>query len=168
MDEIAANLATLTNQLNRFKPASVAEVSGSQEQLSSAVDERINLQSQRIDTVSESTQEARKTAHGNSEILHDLLVGMENLGESVKQLREEVNAWGGPEDQEVLNDLMKEVPMVPSISEQPQAISQSPAVTLQIPSVMNPILSNPTSGSISAMSDPDLQKMRERVTALKT
>ena len=33
---------------------------------------------------------------------------------------------------------------------------------------MNPVLSNPTSGSISAMSDPDLQKMRERVTALKT
>ena len=123
MDEIAANLATLTNQLNRFKPASVADVSGSQEQLSFAVDERINLQSQRIDTVSESMQEARKTAQENSEILHDLLVGMENLGESVKQLREEVNAWGGPEDQEVLNDLMKEVPMVPSISEQPQAIS---------------------------------------------
>ena len=88
MDEIAASLTTLTNQLNRFKPASVAEVSGSQEQLSSAVDEKINLQSQRIDTVSESTQEARKTAQENSEMPHDLLVGMENLGENVKQLRE--------------------------------------------------------------------------------
>ena len=168
MDEIAANLATLTNQLNRFKPVSVADVSGSQEQLSSAVDERINLQSQRIDTVSESMQEAHKTAQENSEILHDLLVGMENLGESVKQLQEEVNAWGGPEDQEVLNDLMKEVPMVPSISEQPQAISQSPTVTLQIPSVMNPILSNPTSGSISAMSGSSSREMQERLTALKT
>ena len=30
MDEIAASLATLTDQLNRFKPASVADVSGSQ------------------------------------------------------------------------------------------------------------------------------------------
>ena len=98
MDEIAANLATLTNQLNRFKPASVADVSGSQKQLSSAVDEKINLQSQRIDTVSESTQEVRKTAQKNSEMLHDLLVGMENLGENVKQLREEVNAWGGPDE----------------------------------------------------------------------
>ena len=63
---------------------------------------------------------------------------------------------------------MKEVPMVPSTSEQPQAISQSPIVTLQIPSVVKPILSNHTSGSISSMSDPDLQKMQERVTALKT
>ena len=63
---------------------------------------------------------------------------------------------------------MKEVPMVPSTSEQPQAISQSPTVTLQIPSVVKPILSNPTSGSISVMSDPDLQEMQKRVRALKT
>ena len=96
MDEIVANLATLTSQLNRFKPASVADVSGSQEQLSSAVNERINLQSQHIDAVSESAQEAQKTAQETAELLHNLLVGMENLGENVKQLREEVNAWGGP------------------------------------------------------------------------
>ena len=95
MDEIAANLATLTDQLNRFKPASVEDVLGSQEQLSSAVDDRINLQSLRLDTVSESVQDARKTAQENTEMLHDLLVSMENLGENVKQLREEVNVWGG-------------------------------------------------------------------------
>ena len=98
MDEIAANLATLTDQLNRFKPASVEDVSGSQEKLSSAVEDRLNLQSSRIDSVSESTHEAHKTAQENAEMLHNLLVGMENLGESVKQLREEVNAWGWPEE----------------------------------------------------------------------
>ena len=43
MDEIAANLATLTDQLNRFKPASVEDVLGSQEKLSSAVEDRLNL-----------------------------------------------------------------------------------------------------------------------------
>ena len=58
--------------------------------------------------------------------------------------------------------------MVPSTSEQPQAISQPPAVTLHIPSVVKPILSNPTSGSISAMSGPSLHEMQERLTALKT
>ena len=52
-------------------------------------------------------------------MLHDLLVGMENLGENVKQLREEVNAWGGPDEQGILDEIMKEVPMVPSTSEQP-------------------------------------------------
>ena len=39
MDKIAADLATLTEQLNRFKPAKEADVKGSQEQLSSAVEE---------------------------------------------------------------------------------------------------------------------------------
>ena len=50
-------------------------------------------------------------------MLHNLLVGMENLGENVKQLREEVNNWGEPEGQEILDDLMKEVPMISSASE---------------------------------------------------
>ena len=116
MAEIAANLPTLTEQLNQTKPASVVDVSGSQEQLSSVVDERLNLQSVRLDTVSTSVHEAQKTAQDNTEILHNLLVGMEDLGENVKQLREEVNAWGGPEDQEILDDLVKEVPLP---SEQP-------------------------------------------------
>ena len=43
MNEIAVNLANLTDQLNQFKPASVAEVSGSQKLLSSAVEEKLNL-----------------------------------------------------------------------------------------------------------------------------
>ena len=168
MDKIAERLATLTDQLNRFKPVSVEDVSGSQEKLSSVVDDRLNLLSLCIDSVSESVHEVHKTAQENAEMLHNLLVGMENLGDSVKQLREEVNAWGGPEEQEVLDDLMKEVPTIPSSSEQPQVISQSPAATLQIPSITTPILSTPAIGSISAMSDPDLTKMQERVTALKT
>ena len=62
MDEIAANLATLTDQLNRFKPASVADVSGSQELLSSAVEEKLKLQSVRLDSVSETVNESQKAA----------------------------------------------------------------------------------------------------------
>ena len=88
--------------------------------MSSAVDDRLNLQSQRIDSMSESAHEAYKIAQDNVEMLHNLLVGMENLGENVKQLWEEVNAWGEPEEQEVLDDLIKEVPIITSISEQPQ------------------------------------------------
>ena len=60
------------------------DVTGSQVQLSSVVDDRLNLQCQRIDSVSESTQEARKTAQDNAEMLNTLLVGIENLGENVK------------------------------------------------------------------------------------
>ena len=93
---------------------------------------------------------------------------MENLGESVKQLREEVNAWGRPEEQEELDDLMKEVPTIPSSSEQPQVSNQSPAVTLETPIVINPILSGPSSGSILSTSDPTLTEMQKRFAALKT
>ena len=94
MNEIAVNLANLTDQLNQFKPASVAEISGSQKLLSSAVEEKINLQAARLDTVSETANESHKAALETSELLQNLLVGMENLGDNVKQLREEVNAWG--------------------------------------------------------------------------
>ena len=137
MATIAEGLSTLTDQLNRFKPASAAEVAGGQEQLSGAVDERLTLQSQRIDAVVESTHEAQKTAQDNAEILNTLLIGMENLSESVKKLREEMNAWGEPEGQEILNDLLKEVPIA---SEQPQVSNPSPIVSKPIPSVSTPAL----------------------------
>ena len=87
---IAENLVTLTEQLNKHKPAREADVLGSQVQLSSAVNVLLNLQSSRIDIVSESTQEARKTAQDNADMLNTLLVSIENLGENVKQLWEEV------------------------------------------------------------------------------
>ena len=117
--------------------------------------------------MSESAHEAHKTTQENAEMLHSLLVGMENLGESVKQLREEVNAWGRPEEQEELDDLMKEVPTIPSSSEQPQVSNQSLAVTLETPTVINPILSGPSSGSILSTSDPTLTEMQKRFAALK-
>ena len=43
MTQIAENLATLTEQLNRYKPASEADVAGGQERLSGAVDARLTL-----------------------------------------------------------------------------------------------------------------------------
>ena len=80
MNEIAVNLTTLTEQLNQFKPASVAEVTGSQKLLSSAVEEKLNLHSVRLDNVSETVNEAQKKALETSELLHNLLVGMEIWG----------------------------------------------------------------------------------------
>ena len=116
--------------------------------------------------MSETVIEAQKTVQETAELLHNLLVGMENLGENVKQLREEVNNWGEPEGQEILDDLMKEVPLISSASEQPQVSSQTPAVNLQIPPITDQILSNPASGSISVMYGPSLREMQERLTAL--
>ena len=143
MNEIAVNLSTLTTQLNQFKPASADEVAGSQNLLSSAVEEKINLQSVRIDTVSENVKEAQKSALDNAELLQNLLVGIENLGDNVKQLREEMNAWGEPGGHAELNELMQEVPEVLFTPEQPHVSSNPPAVNLNIPPMNAQILTVP-------------------------
>ena len=167
VDKIAADLATLTEQLNQFKPASTSDVMGSQLLLSSTVEDRLSLQSQRIDTVSESAQQAHKTAQDNAEILHTLLVGMENLGENVKQLREQIVSWEEPGEQEVLDDLLKEVPLVPLSPEQSQPIDKSPTVTAEIPVMNTPTLFPPSTGPVFAFTDAELQEMQKRVAALK-
>ena len=82
--KIAADLATLTEQLNQFNPASEAVVGSAQKQVSEVVEARLNLQSQRIDSVNESVQKAQKTAADNAEMLHNLIVGIENMGENIK------------------------------------------------------------------------------------
>ena len=97
VEQIAKRLETLIEQLNSFKPASVVQVAGSQQEISTAIDDRLNLQSLRIDAVNESVQKAEKIAADNSEILHNLLVGIENLSENVKQLKEEVRGYEDPE-----------------------------------------------------------------------
>ena len=100
MDKIAADLSSLTEQLNKFKPASVTDVSGSQQRMSEAVEQRLTLHSVRMDSISDFVQEARKTSAENAENIKNLLVGIENLGENVKQLREETRGWEQPEMQE--------------------------------------------------------------------
>ena len=89
------------------------------------MEQRMNLHSERMDAMHESVQQAQKTAAENSATLHDMLVGIENLAESVKQLREEVRGWEEPEVQEEmeqgnreLDELMQEVSLgIPVTSE---------------------------------------------------
>ena len=67
-----------------------------------------------------------------------------------------------------MDEIRKNVPEVTSASEQPQSGNPTPTINLQISPVNKPILSNPASGSGSAMNGPSLPEMRERLTALKT
>ena len=97
----------------------------------------------------ESVQQAQKTVTENSATLHDMLVGIENLAESVKQLREEVRGWEEPEVQEEmeqgnreLDELMQEVsPDIPFTVEQSQPLHQTPAVNI-------PVFTQPTSAPV--------------------
>ena len=59
-----------------------------QQQASEKFEQRLNLQSSRIDVVTESLQKAQEIAEENAEFLQGLLVGVENLGENLKQFRE--------------------------------------------------------------------------------
>ena len=126
MEKIATDLVTLTEQLNKFKPASAAEVSGGHQRMSEELEQRLTLHSVRMDSMGEFVQEARKTAIKNAQNIQNLLVGIENLGENVKQLREEMRGWEEPEVQKEVEkgnqnliDLMEEVPLTaPVTSEQ--------------------------------------------------
>ena len=159
MAVMAENLATLTEQLNLFKPARAEEVATGHAQLSGVVDERLSLQSRRIDSVVDATQEAKQTAQDNAEVLNSLLVGMENLSENVKQLREEMNTWVEPEDQQILDELQKEVPVVP---EQTQVCNPPPAVSAQVPPV-----SVPNEAESSSLPTNVDQEMKDRLNSLR-
>ena len=108
--------------------------------MSEEFEQRLQLHSVRMDSISESVHEAQKTATETAGTLHDLVVGIENLGESVKQLREEVRGWEEPEAQEEiekgnqeLKDLMEEVSLtIPVASEQSLPMTQPPAVNVPI------------------------------------
>ena len=93
MDDIAIGLERLTKQLNDFRPISETVVGDVQKQVSSSMDARLNLQSERIDNVNIAVEKAQKTAKDNSDMLENLLIGIENMSENVKQFREEMEEW---------------------------------------------------------------------------
>ena len=80
----------MTKQLNDFRRVSETVVGDVQTQVSSSMDARLNLQSERIDNVNIAVERAQKTAKDNSDMLENLLIGIENMGENVKQFREEM------------------------------------------------------------------------------
>ena len=97
------------------------------------------MQSIRIDTVSDSVQKIQTDTTDNTKLLHDMLVNMENLGESIKYLKAEMaTEWVQEEPmetgeekeyQQMQDTLLQEVS-----SAFPVATAVNPSVT--IPSSM--------------------------------
>ena len=56
---IAANLAQLTEELNKFKPASTQNAGGVQKEMSEQFEQRLTLQSNRMDSLSENIQNSK-------------------------------------------------------------------------------------------------------------
>ena len=63
----------------------VEHVGDAQQQVAKNFEQRLNLQSNRIDNVTESVQKAQRAAEENAELLQNLLVGVENMGENLKK-----------------------------------------------------------------------------------
>ena len=89
--KIALDLEELTRQLNAFKPASVESVDGAQKQYSEQLNARLTLQSDRMDKISESFEKQQKIASENAELLQNLIIGVENLGENLKSIHKEMD-----------------------------------------------------------------------------
>ena len=84
-------------------------------------------QQDRIQKLSDVVLESKKEAQTNADTLHNLLVGIENLGENVKNMQEEMIAWQSGyqeaerEYEEMHEDLLKEVPP-PAQAVRPQEV----------------------------------------------
>ena len=90
VDNLSAQLAQLTEQLAEIKPARSSDVTTGHQALSRDFGQRMDIQSTRIDTVSESVQKIQTDTADNTKLLHDMLVNMENLGDSIKNLKAEM------------------------------------------------------------------------------
>ena len=64
-------------------------VEDAQKQYSEQLNARLTLQSERMDKISESVDKQQKTASENAELLQNLLVGIENLGDNLKSIHQE-------------------------------------------------------------------------------
>ena len=128
VDNIATRLDQLTTQLNEYRPAQeVIEVivAAQGEKLSTNVEMRLQLQSSRLENFAESLHKAREEQHSTADTLQTILVSLENLSQNFRRLQEEQLQWSNPEqqmedeelgreDQAVLDNLLKEVPLTQS------------------------------------------------------
>ena len=79
--------------------------------------------------------ESRKDTQTNADTLHNLLVGIENLGENVKNMHEEMIAWqtgyqeAEREYQNMNEALLQEVPL-PAPAVRPQGVVNPPPVSV--------------------------------------
>ena len=94
---IAAGLDKLTKQLNVFKPASSVDVEGAQKQFSEQIEVRLTLQSDRMELIAKSVAEQAKTANDNADLLKNLLIRLENMGENLKKMQEDMDYHRNPE-----------------------------------------------------------------------
>ena len=69
----------------------MANVEEAQKQYSEQLNARLTLQSERMDNIAKSTKKQQKTVSENAELLQNLLIGVENLGENLEDIHKEMD-----------------------------------------------------------------------------
>ena len=69
----------------------------STEHISDSVNARLQLQSQRMDEMSNIVHEARKTSVDNAETMQEIRIAIENLGDNFQKMQEKMLQWDEPE-----------------------------------------------------------------------
>ena len=88
--ELSAQLASLAEQLNKFAPASERNVGMEYARVVADVNERFAVQQEEIKSLSTAILDQQKSLQSNAETLHSVLTGVENLGDNVRNLQEEM------------------------------------------------------------------------------
>ena len=97
--------------------------------------QQFDAQQERIQKLSDVVLESRRDTQTNANTLHNLLVGIENLGENVKNMQEEMIAWQAGyqeaerEYEEMNEALLQEVPL-PALAVRPQRVVNSSPVSV--------------------------------------
>ena len=95
--------------------------------------EKLSASDKRVQDLSVALEDQKKNFVDNSGLLKDLLVGIENLGENLKSINQELDSWSNPEVQEaereyaeVERQLLAEVPISNPVSAGPSGTNTPP------------------------------------------
>ena len=110
--------------------------------MSEQLQQQFDAQQERIQKLFDVVLDGRKETQTNADTLHNLLVGIENLGKNVKNMQEEMITWqAGYQDaereyQDMNEELLQEVPLPtpasrPEVFVNPPPVSIPPAMTSQ-------------------------------------
>ena len=172
VDNLSAQLAQLTAQLADIKPARSEEVAVGHQALSRDFGQRIESQSARIDTVSDSVQKIQTDTADNTKLLHDLMVNMENLGESIKYLKAEMaQEWVQDEPMENTEEKeyqnMQETLLQEVSTGFPVATEVNPSTampnTLEIPTTAMLEMNEVSSSSLPTNATAEMQEKLDRL-----
>ena len=117
-----------------------------QEQVTEQLQKRFDAQTERMDQLSATVVESQKAAQTNSEVLQNLLVGIEILGENFKIMQAEMIEWQSDyhaaegEYQRMNEELLQEIPLTSQAESRPKSVNPQLFLSLLYPTPISQFL----------------------------